>query len=86
MEPVRDQNFATTHSYGHSVQDEEYEFECDSELGEDVDIDETGNVLHAAKRPQVTSPTHQSLYPDVLAHILAGYGTEICEQVIGEFL
>lgn len=81
MESTRDQKFPNL-SYGHLPDDE---FDYDSELGEDVDIDETGNVLQP---PQVqrASSSYQSRYPDALAHILAGYGTEICEQVIGEFL
>lgn len=83
MESTRDQKYPSF-SYGHCIPDDDFDY--DSELGEDVDIDETGNVLHTPKVPRLPSSPHQSRYPDVLAHILAGYGTEICEQVIGEFL
>lgn len=81
MEATQDQKFPT---YGHSIPDDEFDY--DSELGEDVDIDETGNMLNTPQVQRASSSSHQSQYPDVLAHILAGYGTEICEQVIGEFL
>lgn len=82
MESTREQKLPTF-SFGHSIPDDDFDY--DSELGEDVDIDETGHVLHSPQASPTMS-SHQSRYPDVLAHMLAGYGTEICEQVIGEFL
>lgn len=52
------------------------QFEVDSEVGEEVDIDDTGNIQSADVLFNSNS----------IAHILAGYGTDICEQLITEFV
>lgn len=53
---------------------QEDHFEVDSELEDEVDIDDTGNIQDVV------------FNSNSIAHILAGYGTDICEQLITEFV
>lgn len=58
------------------------DFENDSDLGDELAIDESGNVLsekHGDGDAILGNNT-------AMAHILAGYGTDICEQLISEFV
>lgn len=71
-------------SHSYIVPDKAYaeDFENDSDLGDEVTIDESGNVLsekHGDGDTILGSNT-------AMAHILAGYGTDICEQLIAEFV
>lgn len=66
------------------VDGDEEEFENDSELGEDLHIDATGNVLSDDGLRLGDGSTFGA--NSCMAHILAGYGTDICEQLIAQFM
>lgn len=77
----------------HLDDDEEDEYENDSELGDDLHIDDAGNVLYVNGGGDeeddggVHAGSHKMLTnTSTMAHILAGYGTDICEQLIAEFM
>lgn len=59
------------------------DFENDSDLDDELAIDESGNVLskeiHGDGEAFFGNNT-------AMAHILAGYGTDICEKLISEFV
>lgn len=64
------------------MQDDD-EYENDSELGDDLQIDDAGNVLGGSNN---RLPRELMNSASSMAHILAGYGTDICEQLIAEFV
>lgn len=65
--------------------DDEF-YENDSELGDDLHIDEAGNVLSHDDFPVDHIRGLDGHNNSSMAHILAGYGTDICEQLIAEFM
>lgn len=57
-------------------------YENDSDLGDELAIDESENLLSGKQGDGETILSNNT----AMAHILAGYGTDICEQLISEFV